>query len=102
MEINEKSTATLTLSFYDSNTTPVTPISLSYKIMNKDSGFIIHPWSTVTPTTSTYDLTLTSNDNTMVSINKDYEDRILTIRWEYEGETGTDEFNYRVINLKGM
>jgi len=98
--VNENSSATLTLTFRNEKGVAVTPTTIKYRIDDLSSGANITPVTSVTPSSSVYDVSIFSNENRIIAPARPYEQRRVTVQW-YSGTTlvGTADYVYRVINL---
>ena len=100
--INEGSSITLTVSFRDSENALVTPLSMSYKIIDKDSNTVLDT-QTVTPITTSYDIDILGTINSMVNEDKASEVREVIISWEYNNsQTDVFEYDYKIKNVAGV
>jgi hypothetical protein len=98
--VNEKTTFTLQISFYDANGTLTIPTSFKYKLIDVVSGTILTDTTTISPGTATYDLIILSDNNRMLDTTKSFERRRLTVQWySYATLIGTDQYIYQVKNL---
>lgn len=101
--INEGATAILTLSFFDEEDEEVIPTSAEYKIIDVISGTVIKDWAEFHPNETTHNLAITPTENRILDQCNMYEDRLVTVKFEYGvSSEGTEEIEYRVKNLKGV
>jgi hypothetical protein len=101
--VNEKQTATLSLSFYNENNQAVTPTEAWYSIIDLKSGTVIKARTEFVPSGTTQNLVITSEENRIIDSENDLEKRLVTIEWNYgTGSKGTDEVKYLIRNLKGI
>jgi hypothetical protein len=98
--VNEKSNAVLTLEFISDTGVPVVPDSFTYRIDTAD-GEVVRVSTPVVPTLTTYDIALTTADNTVINNTLDTEQHVVTVVWQYGANTkqGTAQFIYSVKNL---
>lgn len=100
--INEGSSITLTVSFRDSENALVTPLSMSYRIIDKDSNTVLDT-QTVTPITTSYDIDILGTINSMVNEDNASEVREVIISWEYNNsQTDVFEYDYKIKNVAGV
>lgn len=97
--VNERCQSTLTCTFRDKNGVLATPTTLKYRIDDILSGTVIKPNTTVTPSTSSYDITITATENRIIETSRISEERKVSCEW-YSGTTliGSADYLYRVIN----
>lgn len=100
--INEGSSITLTISFRDSEEALVTPLSMTYTVIDKATGTELLT-DTVVPLTTSYDIIILGTTNTMVDENKATETREVIIEWEYNNsQTDVYEYDYKIKNVRGV
>jgi hypothetical protein len=93
--VREKNTSVLTCTFKDETGAPVTPTAATYQI-DDESGTSIKAETAFTPP----DITITANENRILSSPKPSERRIVTVKWTYgTDKNGADEYEYLVKNL---
>ena len=98
-EVNEQSTSYLTISPFDRNDAPAVPTGLYYRIDCVTTGTAITAETSLTPASSVV-LTITPQENRIITNDNDYELRKVTIRAEYSGSDQHNEvFDYKVKNL---
>lgn len=97
--VNEKIDSTLTASFKDEDGNPITPSSGSYRI-DDDSATEITGDTAFTPTGSSYDISISANENRILDATKSSEKRTVTVTFQYGGKQGVEEYRYLVRNLK--
>jgi hypothetical protein len=98
--VNERSTAYLTIAFFDPGKVPVTPAAVEYRIDDYDSGAEIRAGTTVT-TGSSVQITLTPTDNMLVNNYAEFERRRVTVIAFYgEDDQQTAEYVYSITNLR--
>ncbi len=105
-EMNEGSTGTLTLSFFNLLGAGVTPTSAKYwvtDITDPNNPITIKDEVTITPSSSTYDLLIDSDDNKIIDETNRRELRSLTVSWTYgANQIGTGEYRWYVNNITGV
>ena len=104
-EINERTSYTLTISFYDEDNVAVVPTTAVYRIDDVTTGTEIRSSTTCGSVMATsMDVLITHDENSMVAENHTYETRRVTVEFTYGSPTkhGTDEYLYKVRNLPGV
>lgn len=97
--VNESSTITVPVAFYDKNGDPETPASITYRIDDVSSGAEIVSDTSMTPATSV-DITVSANDNAILNANRRMEARRMTITAAYgASEQATEVVYWQVKNL---
>lgn len=98
--VNEQSQSILTVNFRDEDYEPVTPSTFKYRIIDVASDTEIKATTTITPLSSSYDITMTANENRIIDATQPFEQRRVTVQW-YSGATliGTGDYVYKVLNL---
>lgn len=100
--VNERTTSYLTTSFRDKAGAAAAPTAVTYRIDCLTTGVQIRPWTAVDPAASV-EITLTADDNAIVSEPNARERRRVTVIASYgagESDQLTDEHDYEVRNLK--
>jgi hypothetical protein len=98
--VNEKSSWTVTVSFFDETGAPATPTSITYRIDDVRSGMSILASTQLSPVGPVNTIVITPAQNTMRDSTKTYEARRLTIIWLYGGnKQGTAEYLYQIKHL---
>jgi len=97
--VNERCQSTLTCTFRDKDGVLATPTTLKYRIDDILSGTVIKPNTSVSPSTSSYDITITASENSIINTSRIYEERKVSCEW-YASTTliGSADYIYRVIN----
>jgi hypothetical protein len=88
----------LDLSFFDSSGTPATPSALRYRLDNLATGTCLTPWTTLTPSGSSYTLTLTPAQNTLERAYNEREVRQVTVESTIGGLVKREIFPYTLVN----
>jgi len=96
--INELTTATLELTFYDETGTAAPPDSGSFELYDKFSGTVIRSGS-LPAITATYNFSLTTTDNTFLDQTNRYEIRVLEVAFIYGTKIGRGVYEYQINNL---
>jgi hypothetical protein len=98
--VNEKSQATLTVSFKDENGTAVIPTKFIYWSKDVVTNTTLKVSTTINPVAASYAITIPSNENRIIDTRKSHEDKKVSVEW-YSGVTliGTADYTYRVNNL---
>jgi len=97
--VMEGSTAYLTISFYDTDQSLITPKTIDYYITD-DSGTLIHSPTSVTPA-STITITLTPSDNSLSS-SSDRINVVTIIAYYSPTNRVVSEYRYNVKSLVGF
>jgi hypothetical protein len=98
--VNERSTAYLTISFFDPNGTVATPASVEYRIDDYDTGIQIRDDASISAGTSVQ-ITLTPGDNTLLNNYAEFERRRVTVIAHYgQDDQQTAEYVYSIANLR--
>ena len=99
MQVNERCQCKLKLTFYDENNVLLIPTTLSYNIKDMYSDTTIKTVTTVSPSTSSYTITITSAENAILDNTLMVEKRKVTAQW-YSGTTlvGTADYEYDLVN----
>lgn len=99
--VNEQSTAYVTVSFRDKAGALATPATISYRIDDVETGQEIRDDTAVTPAASSVEITLTPADNTLVNLNRQYEQHVVTVAATYGASDAVRaEYAYEVVNLQ--
>ena len=99
-EVNEKSKAYLTVSFYDKNGDPDTPLTVKYNVYCLTNGQELRADTSLTPN-ETVEIELTPSDNVIIDSNNDIEKRLVTVKANYgTNDEVNEEFRYNVVNLR--
>ncbi len=102
-KVNEKSNVKLTLTFRDEDGDAVTPDSASYRIDDEFSGDAVKADTAISPSSSTYDIVISSTENAIIDTNRVEEIKLVTVDFTYDTtKKGSGSFNYKVINLKQL
>lgn len=100
--INDGSECYITAVFTDVNGNPYTPSSLQYRIDDLTNGANNVAWTPLTPTGSTYVLTVTSAQNVMNSLSKLKERRQVLFNVGIPGGTNRyDDYTYTLVRKAG-
>lgn len=83
--ITEGTSAVLTLKFTDERGRAATPSAGRYQISDLLSGSTITDWTPFTPSTSSYDLSITAAENTVLDSSKPEEVRVISVILTYTG-----------------
>lgn len=102
MQVNEGTTAYLSVSFKDKASSDETPVAISYRIDDVRSGTEIRD-STAVTAASTAEITLSPADNRILNTTQNYEARRVTVVATYGADDQvTAEYIYRVVSLAGV
>lgn len=98
--VNEKTSWTVTASFYDEGGNAVTPDSGSYRIDDVGSDTEITGDTPFIPAGSTHDINITPTENRILTTSNQVERRRVTVTFSYGvGKQGSGEYYYGVKNL---
>jgi hypothetical protein len=98
--VNEKSTPTLTVDFFDENGAAVVPSSATYQIDDIASGTIVRAETALPSLAASVDILLATADTIIITSSLPGEDRLVTVKWQYgSGKQGAKEYRYLVKNL---
>jgi hypothetical protein len=101
--VNERSTSIVTLTFRDETGAQVTPSAGTYRIDDAASGTEIRASTPFTPSGSTHDIMITDEENRILDVTRNIEERIVTVSFTYGvGKKGSGEYRYSVKNLLKM
>lgn len=106
MIINEKTSSTFTLEFYDENGTAISPETASYSLHDVQSGTEIIAETQISNPTSSVEIEVSREENKIINDANIKETRNLTVEYNYrnsQGELksgGSAEFFYEILNLK--
>lgn len=99
-QVNERSTAYLSVTFRDKTQQPSMPVSASYRVHDQSTGQQIRAATTLAPAESV-EITLTPADNTILSPSKAFEAHVVTVEALYGAEDAhREQFVYQVRNLQ--
>jgi len=103
--VNESSTFTLEVDFYNQFNDPAAPNALRYLIRDLSNDRLVRDWTALTPAAS-IDIEVAASDNDIYERtprNRRFEKRVVTVQAN-PGETTqhVDEFEYWVRNLAGI
>jgi hypothetical protein len=102
IQVNEQTTAYLTITFKDKDGANAAPNSATYRIDCKTTGKAIRA-TTALPGGATPEIVLTSDENKIQNLNNSSEIKRVTIIGVYGvDDKVTDEFEYEVLNLAGV
>lgn len=98
-QVNEKSTAYLTVAFTDKDGVPAAPASATYRIDDATGAGAIRA-STALGAGASVEITLTKEDNAIVNAANRFETRVVTVIAVYgASDELRDEYRYQVKNL---
>ena len=100
-EVNENTSAFMTIVPKDKSGSAVTPTSMSYRIDCETTGTAIKAETSLTPGTSVA-LTVTPTENRIITASNVEEIRVLTVQCVYSAATDEiqEQFRWRVKNLE--
>ena len=99
--INELTSSTLTLKFKDKNGVDAIPSTARYQIEDVLSGIHVVEWVSFIPSASSYDISITGAQNSILDQCNEIEDRRVTVIAYFSDSTqSTLSFTYAVKNLR--
>ncbi len=101
--VNELSPLYMTLIFKDENGDPLIPITVDWRLDDKDLDTEIVDWTSISGPASTMSHTIPGSNNTIVDEEKTREGRIYGVRVNNGLDSEAyEEFKYHVLNLQGI
>lgn len=101
--VNERSTWTITASFFDDDDVAVTPTAATYRVDDEKSRTNIIPPTALSGLSTTEDIEITSDQNYIIRSRRAYEVRTVTVEFDYgSGKHGTAQYRYKLVNLYGV
>lgn len=100
--VNERTSSTVTVSFFDEDDAPVTPTSATYRIDDVTSGTVVRSATSLTGLGTTKAIAVTKDENKIISEAHVYETRRLTVEFSYATSHGTNDYFWRIRNLPGV
>ena len=98
--VNEESTAYLTVKFYDKTNSLAAPASATWQVHDVESGSILLAEVAIAPIASSVELELTAAINTIVNpMNKEELRRVTVKSTSGVGIQANAEYDYNVIDL---
>jgi hypothetical protein len=102
-EVTERSSSTVTVSFFDENEDPVTPDAATYRLDDEANRTSIVPVTAIGSLSTEVDIEITSDQNFIIKPRNKSEIRTLTVEFDYGiDKHGTAQYKYRVLNLYGV
>lgn len=99
LEVTEKSTAYLTVNFFDKNEVAAAPSGITYRVDCEDTGAELVPDTAGAPGT-TLEITIPSTANAIQDPAHAFETKLVTVTATYGvGDQLTGYYRYRVRNL---
>lgn len=96
----ERTTAVLTVAYFDENGAATTPTSAYYMVEDVKSGTLITSETQLPAPSTTSDITLTDTENRIIDADNAYELRAVKVRFLYAaGKVGRAEYKYYIKNL---
>lgn len=97
--VNERTTAYLTVAFFDKTGAAAVPASATYRIDCLTTGTVILDDTALTPAAS-IEITITPTQNRIITAANAQETRRVTVKATYAGsEQDNREYDYQVKNL---
>lgn len=98
--VTEKSTAYLTISFYDKSGALNVPNTITYRIDDVASGLQVRADTAIGAVASSVEINLTAADNAILNTTNRNEQRRVTVVATYGvSDQVTDEYLYEVVSL---
>lgn len=97
--INEGSSSTLTITFLNKDGTELAPSSATYQVNDEESETVMLA-ETALPAGSSVEVEMTPAINAIVNDCEKTETRVVTIKANYGSEKVTEEYKYKVKNLR--
>ena len=102
LQVNEKSTMIVTVSFFDDDDVAVIPTAATYRI-DTATGSVIKASGAIGSLATSVDIEVTSAQNAIVTAGTALEEHVLTVEFDYGASRhGTDEYRWLVKNLQGV
>lgn len=107
-EQNERTSMSLTVSFFNEDSDPVTPDSATYRIdsFQGTRGTAVLPATAIGSLSTSVELQITSDQNQIIRQRNEFEIKEVTVEFDYTSGTGpkhgTNRYRYRVLNLYGV
>ena len=102
-QVNEQSTAYLTVTFRNKAGVAEAPATAKYRIDDVASGSAVLGETAITPVAATVEVRLTPANNTLLVAGNPAELRRVTVIGEYgQDDAVTSEYLYEVVNLSGV
>ena len=98
-EINEGTTAILTVAFTDENSAAVTPDTATYMLYDKFSGTVIIAETSIGSLDTSIDIEISAANNEIIDQSMRYELKTVYLEFTYDGRQGSAEYTYKVLNL---
>lgn len=99
--VNEGSSASLIVSFFDADDVAEAPDSLTYRIYDHASGEEIRAETTISPAFAITTIPLTPDDTVIVNSARSQEQRRVTVVASFGvGDALTEEYSFFVKNLR--
>ena len=100
MNVNEKSTAYLTVSFYDKDGVLAAPTAVTYSVWDLTNGQEVRA-STVIAAASSIEITLTTEDTAIINDENPFERRLVIVEATYGvNDAARSQYEFQIYNLK--
>jgi hypothetical protein len=98
--VNEKTTPTLNVEFFDENGNAVTPTTATYQIDDVQSGQSVRAETAIPSLAASVDIVLTLLDTSIINTTLPAESRLVTVKFQYgASKQGIKEYRYLLQNL---
>lgn len=98
-QVNENSTAYLTVAFADKTGAPAVPSAATYRIDDVTNNRAIRATTSLTPAAS-IEITLAPTDNAIVGTASETHRVTVTAQYGGAGDAVNSEYDYQVVNLR--
>lgn len=102
LTVNEKSTCTVRVRFYDEDGRPVVPDTVQYRLRDLTSCRVITDWSNLTPDTE-IDIVVPASSNIIHCRGDRQQENALSVQANFDSDAEfSDEIRYVIQNLRGF
>ncbi len=102
--VNEGSSCTATVRFYDTEGAAFVPSSARWRLVDSTNNRLVQDWSEIVPPDTEVDIEIPYSLNTIYNDRNLYEERTITVQAD-TGSTNSqfsEEVRYKVRNLRGF
>lgn len=102
-EVNERSAAQLTVSFYDFSGALAQPTTSTYSVIDVNTGTVLRADTGTGASGGVATIVLTSTDTQIVTDTLSKEEHCVVVKANYgAGDEANGQFRFKVINLKDL